>query len=161
WASLRFVAQAGGAMSAVAADEIERALPGRSMVVMYWQTAATVRFSYLSAEIRPVCPDSGGGAMPAACILVPDGAPHVMPCGQVGQVWIRGPGVMLGYWRNPEATEQVLLNGWLNTGDMGELDQRGFLYIRGRRSDMLKVSGQRLHPQEVEAVICEMPGVEE
>ena len=161
WASLRFVAQAGGAMSAVAADEIERALPGRSMFVMYGQTEATARISYLSPEFRRLCPDSVGWPMPDTCIQVRDEAQQLLPCGQVGQVWIRGPGVMLGYWRNPEATEQVLLNGWLNTGDMGELDQRGFLYIRGRRSDMLKVSGQRLHPQEVEAVICEMPGVEE
>ena len=68
---------------------------------------------------------------------------------------------MQGYWRNAQATAAALVDGWLNTGDMGELDARGFLYIRGRRSDMLKVSGQRLHPQEVEAVIAELPQVAE
>lgn len=161
WGSLRFIAQAGGAMSAIAADEIERALPGRALFVMYGQTEATARISYLSPEFRRLCPDSVGWPMPDTCIQIRDEAQQLLPCGQVGQVWVRGPGVMLGYWRNPEATAQVLVNGWLNTGDMGELDQRGFLYIRGRRSDMLKVSGQRLHPQEVEAVICEMSGVEE
>ena len=161
WGSLRFIAQAGGTMSAITADEIERALPGRSMFVMYGQTEATARISYLSPEFRRLCPDSVGWPMPDTCIQIRDEEQQLLPCGQVGQVWVRGPGVMLGYWRNPEATEQALVNGWLNTGDMGELDQRGFLYIRGRRSDMLKVSGQRLHPQEVEAVICEMPGVEE
>ena len=161
WHSLRFVAQAGGAMPAIVANEIERSLPGRSLFVMYGQTEATARISYLSPEFRCLCPDSVGWPMPDTCIQIRDDAQQLLPCGHVGQIWVRGPGVMLGYWRNSEATDQVLVNGWLNTGDMGELDSRGFLYIRGRRTDMLKVSGQRLHPQEVEAVICEIHGVEE
>lgn len=161
WHSLRFVAQAGGAMPAITADEIERTLPGRALFLMYGQTEATARISYLSPEFRRLCPDSVGWPMPDTCIQIRDDAQQLLPCGQVGQIWVRGPGVMLGYWRNSEATDQVLVNGWLNTGDMGELDSRGFLYIRGRRTDMLKVSGQRLHPQEVEAVICEIHGVEE
>lgn len=161
WRSLRFVAQAGGAMPAIAAHEIERALPGRPLFVMYGQTEATARISYLAPEFRRLCPDSVGWPMPDTCIQIRDEAQQLLPSGQVGHVWVRGPGVMMGYWRNSEATNEVLVNGWLNTGDMGELDQRGFLYIRGRRSDMLKVSGQRLHPQEVEAVIAEMAGVEE
>lgn len=161
WDSLRFIAQAGGAMPAIVADDIERALPGRSIFVMYGQTEATARISYLAPEFRRLCPDSVGWPMPDTCIQIRDEAQRLLPAGEVGQVWVRGPGVMLGYWRNSEATKQVLVNGWLNTGDMGELDQRGFLYIRGRRTDMLKVSGQRLHPQEVEAVICELPGIEE
>src|SRR5690606_33739069 len=78
WDSLRFVARAGGAMSAVAADEIERALPGRSVFVMYGQTEATARISYLSPEFRRLCPDSVGWPMPDPCIQVRDEAQQLL-----------------------------------------------------------------------------------
>lgn len=161
WQSLRYVAQAGGPLSAPAADAIERSLPGTPVFIMYGQTEATARISYLSPEYRRLHPDSVGWPMPDTCIQIRDDQQQLLPSGEVGHVWVRGPGVMLGYWRNQQATAQVLVDGWLDTGDMGELDAGGFLYIRGRRSDMLKVSGQRLHPQEVEAVICEIADVSE
>ena len=78
-----------------------------------------------------------------------------------GEVWVRGPNVMLGYWRNPEATAAVLENGWLKTGDMGYLDRDGFLYLHGRRSDMIKTGAHRVHPLDVENVIQELAEVGE
>jgi long-chain acyl-CoA synthetase len=161
WRSLRYVAQAGGALSASTAERLSAALPWCRIFVMYGQTEATARICYLSPEYLLEKPGSVGWPLPDTCVQIRDEVGDPLSAGEVGQIWVRGPGLMLGYWRNKQATDKVLVDGWLCTGDMGEMDGRGFLYIRGRRSDMLKVSGQRLHPQEIEAVINELPEVAE
>lgn len=161
WRSLRYIAQAGGALSASAAQQLSSALPWCRIFVMYGQTEATARICYLAPEYLLEKPGSVGWPLPDTCVQIRDESGEPLPASEVGQIWVRGPGLMLGYWRNKLATDKVLIDGWLRTGDMGEMDSRGFLYIRGRRSDMLKISGQRLHPQEVEAVISELPEVAE
>ena len=161
WQSLRYVAQAGGALATTVAENIRRLLVGRQVFVMYGQTEATARITYLPPEYQVERSGSVGWPLPDTAIQIRDEKGNTLAAGEVGYVWVRGPGVMQGYWRNEKATAATLVDGWLNTGDMGELDARGFLYIRGRRSDMLKVSGQRLHPQEVEEVIAELPQVAE
>jgi len=81
--------------------------------------------------------------------------------GQAGEVCVRGPGIMLGYWNNPAATQAVLRDGWLHTGDLGYLDADGYLFLQGRRSDMIKTGAHRVHPTDVEEVIAELPGIRE
>lgn len=161
WNSLRYIAQAGGAMTPALLSRVMESLPRCKPFVMYGQTEATARICYLPPEYAAEKPDSVGWPMPDTCIQVRDENNQPLGAGEQGLVWVRGPGLMRGYWQDPVATDKTLVGGWLNTGDYGELDHRGFLYIRGRRSDMLKVNGQRLHPQEVEAVINEMPEVAE
>ncbi len=79
-----------------------------------------------------------------------------------GEVWLRGDSVMSEYWRNPEATRQTLTgDGWLRTGDLGWLDETACLHLAGRRDDMFIRGGYNVHPQEVEAVLQEHPGVGE
>ncbi|MGH6830123.1 MAG: AMP-binding enzyme, partial [Methylocella sp.] len=73
----------------------------------------------------------------------------------------RGPQVMPGYWRQPEETKQVLRNGWLYTGDIGKMDEEGYFSIVDRRKDMIIVSGFKVFPNEVEAVLAGLPGVKE
>jgi acyl-CoA synthetase (AMP-forming)/AMP-acid ligase II len=68
---------------------------------------------------------------------------------------------MLGYWRNEAATADVLRDGWLKTGDMGRIDADGYLFIVGRRSDMIKAGAHRIHPQDIEDAITEMSSVQE
>ncbi len=161
WHALRYVAQAGGAMSSALLSRVMTSLPRCKVFVMYGQTEATARICYLPPEYIAQKPNSVGWPMPDTCIQIRDENNQPLPAGQQGLVWVRGPGLMRGYWRDTAATDRVLVDGWLNTGDYGELDRFGFLYIHGRRSDMLKVNGQRLHPQEIEAVINEMPEVAE
>ena len=87
-----------------------------------------------------------------------DGQP--LPPGEVGELCIRGPQVMAGYWQRPEETARVLdADGWLATGDMARMDERGFFYIVDRKKDMILVSGFNVYPNEVEDVIAMMPGV--
>jgi long-chain acyl-CoA synthetase len=93
-----------------------------------------------------------------ACIKDEGGA--MLPTGEVGELCIRGPQVMKGYWNRPEDTAQVIdADGWLHTGDMARMDENGFFYIVDRKKDMILVSGFNVYPNEVEDVIAMMPGV--
>ena len=84
-----------------------------------------------------------------------------MPPGQSGEVLVRGPMVMKGYWRNPEATAQALRDGWLYTGDIGRIDEEGYFIIEERKKDMLKASGFSVFPAEVESIMYRHPAIAE
>ncbi len=93
-----------------------------------------------------------------ACVK--DDAGNQMPVGEVGELCIKGPQVMAGYWQRPEETAKVIdAEGWLHTGDMAKMDEKGFFYIVDRKKDMILVSGFNVYPNEVEDVIALMPGV--
>ncbi|WP_317928633.1 AMP-binding protein [Halioxenophilus sp. WMMB6] len=79
--------------------------------------------------------------------------------GESGELWVRGPGVTAGYWRQPEKTEEAFRDGWLMTGDMARLDGDGFLFIVDRKKDMFISGGENVYPAEVERVIASMPSV--
>src|SRR5690606_14612660 len=78
---------------------------------------------------------------------------RVLPKNTVGEIRVRGPQIMRGYRNRPDETAGVLRGGWLYTGDMGELDDDGYLYIRGRRKEMILVSGYNVFPREVEEAL--------
>ena len=92
-------------------------------------------------------------------ILDPDGAP--VPDGEVGEICVRAPGVMRGYWRRPDLSAQVLKHGWLYTGDMGRRDEQGYLYLVDRSKDMIISGGFNVYPREVEELLGEHPAVAE
>jgi fatty-acyl-CoA synthase len=95
---------------------------------------------------------SNGTPIPDTRVEIRDPAGHPQPAGRVGEVWISGPGLMSGYHQDPEATAQVLAGGWLDTGDLGFLDQDGELYLVGRSKEILILRGQNLMPHELEWV---------
>jgi acyl-CoA synthetase (AMP-forming)/AMP-acid ligase II len=84
---------------------------------------------------------------------------HELPVGEDGEIIIRGPQVMLGYWRAPEETAHTLRNGWIHTGDIGHVNADGYLYIVDRKKDMIKYKGFSIAPAELEAVLVEHPAV--
>ncbi|MDR7192480.1 long-chain fatty acid--CoA ligase [Luteimonas terrae] len=93
-----------------------------------------------------------------ACVKGEDGAQ--LPAGEVGELCIRGPQVMKGYWQRPgDTAEAIDADGWLHTGDMAKMDDKGFFYIVDRKKDMILVSGFNVYPNEIEDVIAMMPGV--
>lgn len=81
--------------------------------------------------------------------------------GDEGEILVRGPVVMAGYYKQPEATREAFRGGWLHTGDIGRLDEEGFLYVSGRRSDLIISGGENVYPAEVEAVLASHPAVAE
>ncbi|MGA1664990.1 MAG: AMP-binding protein, partial [Burkholderiaceae bacterium] len=84
-----------------------------------------------------------------------------LPAGQIGEICVRGPAVFSGYYNNPEATTKALRGGWFHTGDLGKLDERGFLSITGRQSDMYISGGSNVYPKEAEEVLLTHPQVSE
>ncbi len=90
-----------------------------------------------------------------------DGEGHQVEPGELGEILIRGPNVMLGYWNRPFETAEVIKNGWFHTGDIGQMDEDGFFYIVDRLKDMVNVSGFKVYPTEVENVIYQHPAVAE
>jgi long-chain acyl-CoA synthetase len=81
--------------------------------------------------------------------------------GEIGEVLVRGDTVMAGYWRNPQATAAAIRDGWLFTGDVGELDEDGFLTLKDRSKDLLISGGSNIYPREVEEVLLTAAGVAE
>lgn len=92
-------------------------------------------------------------------VVRPDGS--TCAPGEPGQILVNGPGTMVGYWRNPDATAQTVVDGWIHTGDLGMFDEEGYLTYVDRVTDMIKTGGYNVSPSEVEGVISRFPGVVE
>ena len=86
---------------------------------------------------------------------------RTLPTGEVGELAVRGPQVMQGYWRKPQETEAVLRNGWLHTGDMAKMDEEGYFFVVDRKKDMIKTRGENVYPREVEEVLYRHPKVKD
>lgn len=84
---------------------------------------------------------------------------ELMPVGEIGEIIIKGPQVMKGYWNRPDATEETLKDGWLSTGDLGYMDENGYFYIVDRKKDMIIAGGYNIYPREIEEVLYEHPDV--
>ncbi|MCH1868551.1 AMP-binding protein [Nocardioides sp. CFH 31398] len=106
-------------------------------------------------------PGTVGRAVHGMQLEVRDAAGHAVPTGEVGEVWVKGPIVMKGYWNRPEATAEVLRDGWLRTGDLGTLDADGDLRIVDRLKEMIIRGGYNVYPREVEEVLHTHPDVVE
>jgi fatty-acyl-CoA synthase len=105
---------------------------------------------------------STGRAALGCALRVVDATGHEVPAGERGEVWLRSPALMLGYWGDPEATARVLdADGWYHSGDSGHLDADGFLTIDGRLTDMIISGGENVSPAEIEAVLAECPEIAE
>ncbi len=159
--ALRYLTQAGGAMPVALGARLRAALPQASVFVMYGQTEATARLTWLPPEQFEAKAGSVGRAIDGVELQVRDEHGDVLAADAEGEVWARGPGVMTGYWNDAEASARVLHDGWLRTGDEGRLDADGFLYLAGRRSDIIKTGAHRVHPLDVEEAIAEVDGVAE
>ncbi len=101
-----------------------------------------------------------GLPLPSTEVSIRDEEGKSVAIGEVGEIWIRGPQVMKGYWNRPDETEKVLVgDGWLKTGDMAEMDEKGYTRIVDRKKDMILVSGFNVYPNEIESVAVEHPGI--
>jgi len=103
---------------------------------------------------------SVGLPVPSTELTIRDDDGRELPIGAVGEICLRGPQVMRGYWNRPDETANVMLpDGWLRTGDIGRFDELGFVYIEDRKKDMIIVSGFKVYPNEIEDVIARCSGV--
>jgi long-chain acyl-CoA synthetase len=106
-------------------------------------------------------PFNGSVGLPVSStdVSIRDDAGQELPVNGVGEICVFGPQVMRGYWNRPDETEKVMFGDWLRTGDIGRIDEKGFVYIEDRKKDMILVSGFNVYPNEVESVIAAHPGV--
>lgn len=102
-----------------------------------------------------------GLPVPSTEAKLVDDDDNEVPPGQPGELCVKGPQVMLGYWQRPDATDEIIKNGWLHTGDIAVMDEEGFLRIVDRKKDMILVSGFNVYPNEIEDVVMQHPGVQE
>jgi long-chain acyl-CoA synthetase len=112
-----------------------------------------------SAEDYLTRPDSVGIGVPCVDLKVADPAGNPLPPGEVGELWIRGPNIVKGYWGKPEATASSFTDGWYHTGDIVRMDEEGFVYILDRAKDMLIRGGENIYCVEIEDVLVAHPAV--
>ncbi|MGA3139402.1 MAG: class I adenylate-forming enzyme family protein [Xanthobacteraceae bacterium] len=136
-------------------EKFPRAVPGTG----WGMTEVSGAFTGNQAEDYLLRPDSCGPAIPVGDMKIADTDGHALPPGSVGELWVKGPNVVRGYWRNPKATAETFVNGWLRTGDIARLDDEGFCYILDRAKDMLIRGGENIYCIEVESALYEHPAV--
>ena len=104
---------------------------------------------------------SVGVAQSPVEVIVADDEDRPLPAGEIGEILVRGDVVTQGYWRNPQASAELLRNGWSHTGDVGSFDEDGFLTLRDRSRDLIISGGSNIYPREVEEVLIRHPSVAE
>jgi len=158
---LRRFLQAGGPLAPQHVQEMRSIVPTAKFYVMYGQTEATSRISCLAPESLEQKLGSVGQELDNLTVDILDAEGQAVPRGQTGEIVVRGPSVTLGYLNEPEGSHRVFKNGWLHTGDLGRVDEDGYIWIEGRKSAFLKVRGVRVSFAEVEARVMAVPGVYE
>ena len=106
-------------------------------------------------------PTSTGRPVPIMDLRVTDPEGNELPQGETGEIWFRGPMLIRGYWNRPQATADTIVDGWLRSGDIGRIDEEGFVYVSDRAKDMVLRGGENIYCAQVEAAIYEHPAVYE
>jgi len=156
---LKYVTQAGGKLAPVFIDEFRQAHPEVRFIVMYGQTEATARLSWLPPEVYDRRKGSMGKGIPGVELKVVNEKGEPIKPGETGEVIARGDNIMMGYFADEEGTKNAIRNGWLYTGDLGTVDEDGYIYLTARSKEIIKVRGKRISPKEIEAVILALPEV--
>ncbi|MBI3516856.1 MAG: AMP-binding protein [Proteobacteria bacterium] len=134
---------------------------GVTVINIYGATeTAPIATALAPSEARRKIGSCGKAALHCA-VRVVDDAGRDVAAGVRGEVLVRGPNLLLEYWRRPEATREALVDGWFRSGDVGHVDDDGFLYIDDRKKDVIISGGENVYPAEIEAVLAELPEIAE
>jgi long-chain acyl-CoA synthetase len=161
--SLRLVSFGGAPSATETLRRARRAFPDAELMTMYGATeTAPLVTAVRHLERRLDSPQARTCGRPLvgveARVVHPDSR-EPLAAGEVGEVAVRGPNVMLGYWEKPRQTADVLVDGWYHTGDLGRLDSDGYLYLVDRAKDMIVTGGENVYSTEVEDVLYRHPAV--
>jgi len=142
-------------------QQLREAFPHIGFFYGYGLTEASPRCTTLTPGDQPHKLSSSGRPLPNVQVAIVNEAGQTLPPDEFGEICIQGPNVMLGYYKKPQETARVLRNGWLATGDCGYQDQDGYLYIRGRKKNIIITRGISVSPEEVEQEILGFPNIRE
>jgi len=152
---LRYFTQAGGSMAPEIIRKLMQAFQDKEIYIMYGQTEAAPRVSWLPPERLKEKTGSIGIPVPGIKIKIVDDDGKELPIGESGELITSGDNVMLGYWNQPEDTAQVIKDDWLYTGDLARKDKDGYFFITGRKKEIIKTGGNRVSAKEIEECILE------
>lgn len=156
---LRYVTQAGGKLPDVFIEDFLKTFPQIRFFVMYGQTEATARLSYLPPNCLPEKLGSIGKGIPGVTLEVVNESMQKVKPNEIGEIIAEGDNIMVGYFEDRTLTDETIKASRLHTGDIGTIDEDGFIYVLAREKEYLKVSGERISPKEVEDVIVSLPSV--
>jgi acyl-CoA synthetase (AMP-forming)/AMP-acid ligase II len=159
--SLRYITQAGGAMAASIQKKVVNVFSPAHLYIMYGATEASARLSYLEPDQLTRKWGSIGKAIPNVDLFIADERGNPKPPNSEGEIAARGSNIMQGYWNDLDSTKKVLRNGLYYTGDIGYMDDEGFLFVIGRIKDIIKVGGERVSAKEIEETILQLKKVRE
>ena len=158
---LRYMAVAGGEMRPELADQVSERIAPAELYVMYGQTEGTARLAYLPPKLRRTHRGSIGKAIPGVELRVVNERGTRVAADEIGMLEARGDNIMLGYWQDPQGTAAVLRDGWLSSGDLATVDEKDFIYLRGRANRLVKLQSNRVHPAEIEDMVArQFPGTQ-
>jgi len=155
--SVRWAGWGGAPIAESLTREVLRAFPNARVGNGFGLTETSALASFLPHEDAAEHADSVGFAMPVVDLAIEDADPH----SGVGELLVRGPNVVQGYWKAPEATAETFIDGWLHTGDLARVDADGLLYVVDRKKDMINRGGENVYSLEVENALAGAPGVGE
>ncbi len=151
----------GAPMPAATIERLAKALPGLGLMNAYGATETTSPATLMPAAETASRRLSVGLPVPGAEILVMDEDGHELPAGETGELWIRGPMVVPGYWKNEEATAREFTAGFWRSGDIGMIDAEGYVHVMDRRKDVVNRGGHKIYSAQVESLLIAHPGVVE
>jgi long-chain acyl-CoA synthetase len=149
----------GAPMAPATIARFAQKLPGLSLMNAYGSTETTSPVTMMPPSETAARPDSVGCALPCAEILIMDEQGCEVATGQQGEIWLRGPMVVSGYWNNPEATAESFVAGFWRSGDVGSIDAEGYVRVFDRTKDMINRGGYKVFSVEVENVLMSHPAV--
>lgn len=156
---LKKIQQAGGKLPNILIEELVKCRPTSKIYIMYGQTEATARLSYLPPELLHKKLGSIGRGIPGVTLKVLNDEGKEVKPGEAGEIVAHGENISPGYVNEPEINAEKFVNGWLRTGDIATVDEDGYIYIVDRKSDFIKSYGHRVSSQEIEACIMEIKDV--
>jgi len=157
--SLNSIAFGGAPAAPELYRRLHESLPNAAPSTGYGITETSATVAAFAGPDYGRHPDAAGAPLPVCEFRFVDAHGHDVEPGALGEIWVRGPGVVKGYWNNPEATARAFHEGWFRTGDIGRMDAEGLVYIVDRLKDMIIRGGENIYCAEVEAALLECPGV--
>lgn len=156
--SIKFIVISGAAVPLKLVDKLQAVFPVADIIQTYGLTEASPRVSMMERGDRLL---SCGSPISDVSIRIVDEEENEVERAAIGEIWVKGPNVMLGYYKNPELTNETIVDGWLRTGDLGYWNESGCLILTGRKKNIIISGGINIYPEEIEEFLYGWKEVEE